>query len=112
MKVQRKESCVLWMWVVWLQLWLRREGRFSSGFDLLQIRAVSDRLCKAHGLSIVLENGEKKAVSYAEWLRQKKSQPTFRSMLEADLHDAIEDANDLGHFFPVTALTELNTICE
>ena len=64
-----------------------------------QIRGVSDRLCKAHGLSIVLENGEKKAISYAEWLRQKKSQPTFRSMLEADLHDAIEDANDLGHFF-------------
>ena len=64
-----------------------------------QIRGVSDRLCKAHGLSIVLENGEKKAVSYAEWLRQKKGQPTFRSMLEADLHDAIEDANDLGHFF-------------
>ena len=50
-------------------------------------------------MSIVLENDEKKAVSYAEWLRQKKSQPTFRSMLEADLHDAIEDANDLGHFF-------------
>ena len=64
-----------------------------------QIRGVSDRLCKAHGLSIILENDEKKAVSYAEWLRQKKSQPTFRSMLEADLHDAIEDANDLGHFF-------------
>ena len=64
-----------------------------------QIRGVSDRLCKAHGLSIVLENDEKKAVSYAEWLRQKKSQPTFRSMLEADLRDAIEDANDLGHFF-------------
>ena len=64
-----------------------------------QIRGVSDRLCKAHGLSIVLKNDEKKAASYAEWLRQKKSQPTFRSMLEADLHDAIEDANDLGHFF-------------
>ena len=64
-----------------------------------QIRGISDRLCKAHGLSIILESVEKKAVSYAEWLRQKKSQPTFRSMLEADLHDAIEDANDLGHFF-------------
>ena len=64
-----------------------------------QIRGISDRLCKAHGLSIVLENGEKKTVSYAEWLRQKRSQPTFRSMLEADLRDTIEDANDLGHFF-------------
>lgn len=64
-----------------------------------QIRGISDRLCKAHGLSIILESDEKKAGSYAEWLRQKKGQPTFRSMLEADLHDAIEDANDLGHFF-------------
>lgn len=40
-----------------------------------------------------------KAVSYIEWLRQSKGQPTFRSMLEADLRTAIEDANDLGHFF-------------
>ena len=40
-----------------------------------------------------------KAVSYIEWLRQSKGQPTFRSMLEADLRAAIEDANDLGHFF-------------
>ena len=40
-----------------------------------------------------------KSISYVEWLRQSKGQPTFRSMLEADLHDAIEDANDLGHFF-------------
>lgn len=40
-----------------------------------------------------------KAVSYIEWLRQSKGQPTFRSMLEADLRTAIQDANDLGHFF-------------
>ena len=35
--IQRKESRVLWMWAIWLRLWLRREGRFPSGFDLLQI---------------------------------------------------------------------------
>ena len=64
-----------------------------------QIRGVSDRLCKAYGLSIVLENGEKKGISYADWMRQQKGQPTFHSMLEAVLRDAIEDANDLGHFF-------------
>ena len=64
-----------------------------------QIRGIPDRLCKAHGLRIILESDEKKAVSYAEWLRQSKGQPTFRSMLEADLLDAIADANDLGHFF-------------
>lgn len=64
-----------------------------------QIRAVSDRLCREHGLSVIMEGQSSKAVSYIEWLRQSKGQPTFRSMLEADLRTAIEDANDLGHFF-------------
>ena len=64
-----------------------------------QIRATSDRLCREHGLSVIMEGSSDKAVSYIEWLRQSKGQPTFRSMLEADLRTAIQDANDLGHFF-------------
>ena len=64
-----------------------------------QIRAISDRLCREHGLSVIMEGKTEKAVSYIEWLRQSKGQPTFRSMLEADLREAIEDANDIGHFF-------------
>ena len=64
-----------------------------------QIRATSDRLCREHGLSVIMEGASSKAVSYIEWLRQSKGQSTFRSMLEADLRTAIEDANDLGHFF-------------
>ena len=64
-----------------------------------QIRAISDRLCRDHGLSVILEGEPSQAVSYIEWLRQSKGQPTFRSMLEADLQTAIEDATDLGHFF-------------
>lgn len=64
-----------------------------------QLRAASDRLCEKYGLSIITENESKKTVSYIEWLRQSRGQPTFRAMLEADLRTAIEDANDLGHFF-------------
>ena len=64
-----------------------------------QIRAVSDRLCLEHGLSVIVRGEPAKAVSYIEWLRQSKDQPTFRSLLEADLREAIQDANDLGHFF-------------
>ena len=64
-----------------------------------QLRAASDRLCQKYGLSVITESENVKAVSYIEWLRQSKGQPTFRSMLEADLRTAIEDANDLGHFF-------------
>ena len=50
----------------------------------------------------LLELGEgepTQAVSYIEWLRRSRGQPTFRSMLEEDLRTAIADANDLGHFF-------------
>ena len=64
-----------------------------------QIRAISDRLCREHGLSVIMQGESTRAVSYIEWLRQSKGQPTFRSMLEADLRTAIESANDLGHFF-------------
>lgn len=45
-----------------------------------------------------MQGGSGKAVSYIEWLRQSKGQPTFRAMLETDLQMAIEDANDMGHF--------------
>ena len=64
-----------------------------------QIRRISDRLCRENGLSIILQGENTKSISYIEWLRQSKGQPTFRSMLEAYLRDAIADANDLGHFF-------------
>ena len=65
-----------------------------------KIRTVSDRLCRKHGLSVIsVEEEASKSVSYAEWLRQSRGQPTFRSMLEADLRDAIKDAANLGDFF-------------
>ena len=64
-----------------------------------QVRAISDDICREHGLSVIMKGGFGKSVSYIEWLRQSKGQPTFRSMLEADLKTVIEDANDLGHFF-------------
>ena len=64
-----------------------------------QIRGISDRLCREHGLSVVMRGETGKAVSYIEWLREQKGQPTFRSMLKADMDMAIADANDLGHFY-------------
>mgnify|MGYP001006186056 CR=1 FL=1 len=64
-----------------------------------QIRAVSDRLCREHGLSVIIQGDGQKSMSYIEWLRQSKGQPTYRSMLEADLKVSIEDANSIGDFF-------------
>ncbi len=64
-----------------------------------QIRAISDRLCREHGLSVIIEGDGQKSMSYIEWLRQSKSQPTYCSMLETDLKTSIEDANSIGDFF-------------
>ena len=41
-----------------------------------QIRAVSDRLCREHGLSVIIQGDGQKSMSYIEWLRQSKGQPT------------------------------------
>lgn len=63
-----------------------------------QIRAVSDRLCREHGLSVIIQGDGQKSMSYIEWLRQSKGQPTYRSMLEADLKASVEESNSIGDF--------------
>ena len=77
------------------------KGKYHSNAKTYysHIRAISDRLCKEHGLSVIMQGDGSKAMSYYEWLRQSKGQPTYRAMLEADLKVAIEDANDIGNFF-------------
>lgn len=64
-----------------------------------QIRAISGRLYREHGLSVIMKGKPSQTVSYVEWLRQSKGQPTFHAMLEADPRAATEDTNDPGRFF-------------
>ena len=77
-----------------------KKAHFGRNGYYEQIRARSDELCRKHGLSVIAE-GERpiQASSYVEWLRKSRGEPTFRSMLEADLRSAIEDASSLGDFF-------------
>ena len=65
-----------------------RKEHFDRNGYYAQIRARSDELCRKYGLSVI-EEETGKASSYIEWLRQSRGQPTFRSMLEADLRDAL-----------------------
>ena len=79
-----------------------RKYHVSNGDYYKQIRGVSDRLCRKYGLSVVIENEEQpKGVSYIEWLRQSRGQPTYRSMLDSDLRTAIESATCLGDFYMI-----------
>lgn len=75
-----------------------KKAHFSERDYYERIRSRSDELCRKHGLSVI-ERDSGKASGYVEWLRKSRGQPTFRSMLEEDLRDAIEDAASLGDFF-------------
>lgn len=63
-----------------------------------QIRGISDRLCAEHGLSVIMHAEHGRGMNYAEWLRIKKGQPTMRTMLMADLEQAIGQAAGYGNF--------------
>jgi hypothetical protein len=63
-----------------------------------QIRGTSDRLCKEYGLSVIMRGETARAVTYAEWLRERKGQSTYAGMLNADLRLAIDQAAGYGHF--------------
>lgn len=79
------------------------KGKYHSNAKTYytQIRTISDRLCREHGLSVIIQGENSKSLSYIEWLRQSKGQPTYRSMLEADLKESMEDSNDIGHFYVI-----------
>lgn len=81
--------------------WTSGEKYNSTRESYYAIRKVSDRLCQEHGLSVLPEQSQGRSSHYGEWLRQQKGYPTYRSMLEADLRIAMEDANDLGHFYMI-----------
>lgn len=63
-----------------------------------QIRGTSDRLCAEYGLSVIMRGETAHAVAYAEWLRERKGQPTYAGMLNADIRLAITQAASYGHF--------------
>ena len=64
-----------------------------------QIRGISDRLCKEHGLSVIMRGKESKSMTYYEWMLKQKGFSSNREMLLADLETAIASATDLGDFY-------------
>lgn len=56
--------------------------------DYRQMREVSDRLCREHGLSVIKKpDGKRK--NYSEWQSEKNGKPTNRGLIRADIDRAI-----------------------
>lgn len=64
-----------------------------------QIRGISDRLCREHGLSVIMRGEDSKSMSYYEWLLKEKGFSSNREMLLHDMETAIATATDLGDFY-------------
>lgn len=56
--------------------------------DYKQMRDVSDRLCREHGLSVI-KHPEGKKKHYSEWAAEKNGKPTNSSLIRADIDRAI-----------------------
>ena len=71
---------------------------------IMQIRAVSDELCRKYKLSVIdTEKSDAAAKPYAEWLAEKSGQPTWRTAIRHDVDDAIQQSLTWWQFLTVLA---------
>ena len=63
-----------------------------------EVRPISDRLCKEHGLSIIMESTGK-AMSYVEWKLKQAGVYTEREFFELDLEECMANASEPGEVY-------------
>ena len=74
--------------------------RFHSDAKLYRsMRQLSDKLCAEHGLSVVLNPQPGKAQQYGEWKAEREGKPTWRSVVKADVDEAIAKAMTDRQFY-------------
>ena len=57
--------------------------------DYQRMRDVSDRLCREYGLSVIEKPVPGKSKHYSEWRAEKNGKPTWRSVIKADIDEAV-----------------------
>ena len=70
---------------------------FRSKKDYYQMREVSDRLCKEHGLSVI-KNPKAKGKSYAEWRAEFEGRPTVRGTIREAIDIAVSGSGSRLEF--------------
>ncbi len=70
-----------------------------SNQDYRDMRAVSDRLCREYRLSVIENPRPGKGKQYGEWRAEREGKPTYRSIVKADIDEAVENARTEKQFF-------------
>lgn len=63
-----------------------------------EIRGLSDRLCREYGLSVI-DEPNKRALTYVEWRMQKLGIRTQRQLVDRDVEECLSLAMDVGQFY-------------
>lgn len=66
--------------------------------DYIQMREVSDRLCREYGLSVI-EHPQGRGKHYAEWQAERNGEPTKNSIIKADLDECLETSDTVKQFY-------------
>ena len=76
--------------------YLKNQRYYSNRASYRNLRNISDRLCKEHGLSVI-KPGVEKGKKYNEWEAEKKNN-SFKLNLKKDIFDCIRFAEDYKDF--------------
>ena len=62
----------------------------SNHASYRKMRAVSDRLCREYGLSVIEPRSTNTTKHYSEWAADHAGEPTYRSTIRADMDTAVK----------------------
>ena len=77
--------------LVWNSVSLTNGKKYRSNQKtyITRIRRISDELCQKYHLSIIdTEKSQQAAIPYAQWLAEKKGQPTWKTVIQQDVDAA------------------------
>ena len=81
--------------IVWNSVALQDGRKYHSNAKtyVTEIRALSDKLCREHGLSVIdSERAAQVSKPYAEWQAERDGQPTWRTAIRQDVDEAAAHA--------------------
>ncbi len=71
----------------------------SNHASYRKMRAVSDRLCREYGLSVIEPRSTNATKHYTEWAAEHAGEPTFRSIIREDMDYAIRYSMTMEQFY-------------
>ena len=90
--------------LVWNSVSLKdgRKYRSSAKSYRTEIRRISDDLCRQYGLSVIqTERSEWTSLPYAQWLAEREGRPTWKTVIQQDLDEAMAQALTWKQFLTV-----------